>query len=74
VTKPVSGKMKASKAFNREFNTLSARRRKGAQVMPGVNLSDAVFAAMAKIPNPEPQEWFNDSSKLPKKPPSERKQ
>jgi len=61
---------KRGASFNRDFNSLSTKRhRKGAQVMPGVNLSDAVFAAMAKLPNPSLPDWADDPSKLPKKPP-----
>jgi hypothetical protein len=66
----VKAKPKRGESFNRDFNSLSSKRqKKNAQVMPGVNLSDACFAAMASIPNPELPDWASDSSKLPKKPP-----
>ncbi len=31
---------------------------------------DGVYAAMASEANPVPQDWFDDPSKLPKKPPN----
>jgi hypothetical protein len=66
-------KPKRGESFNRDFNTLSTKRRKkNTHVMPGVNLSDACFAAMASLPNPALPDWASDPSKLPKKPPSRK--
>lgn len=64
--------MKPKRDASFDFNKVGRPKKKPAQVMPGVNLSDAVFAAMASLPNPALPDWANDPKLLPKKPPGRK--
>ena len=52
-----------------EFTAKANQATPKPKAMPAMSPGDVNFARMAQKPNPDPQPWMADPSKLPKRPP-----